>query len=77
MVKLIEFLATQKRLLQQEQEIKRLRQEMAALKGQNDSMREGMRRCVTCDYRIDYKHRQDAITEGLKSPPPPPESEDR
>jgi len=77
MVKLIEFFATQKRLVQQEREIKRLRQEVSTLKGQNDSMREGMRRCVTCDYRIDYKQRQDAATEGLKPPPPPPSSEDQ
>ena len=30
----------------------------AALRAQNQSMREGMRRCVTCDYRIDFKNRQ-------------------
>ena len=77
MVKLIEFFATQQRLLQQEQEIKRLRQEVSTLKGQNDSMREGMRRCVTCDYRIDYKQRQDATTEGLKPPPPPHQNKDK
>jgi hypothetical protein len=31
---------------------------------QNDSMREGMRRCVTCEYRIDYKQRQDSLANG-------------
>ncbi len=29
------------------------------LQAQNDSMRDGMRRCVTCEYRIDYKQRQE------------------
>lgn len=42
----------------QRREIKRLREENQTLRAQNDSMREGMRRCVTCDYRIDYKQRQ-------------------
>ncbi len=35
-----------------------LRRENADLRSKNDSMREGMRRCVTCDYRLDYKERQ-------------------
>ena len=77
MVKLIEFFATQKRLLQQQREIKRLRQEVSMLKGQNDSMRDGMRRCVTCDYRIDFKQRQDTATEGLQPPPLPHQREDK
>ena len=47
----------------QQQEIKRLRRENAKLQAQNESMREGMRRCVTCDYRIDYKQRQSATAE--------------
>ena len=25
---------------------------------QNESMRAGMRRCVTCEYRLDFKDRQ-------------------
>jgi hypothetical protein len=58
-LKLSEVLAPHRRLLQQEQEIRRLKQEVLALQNQNASMRSGMRRCVTCDYRIAYKNRQD------------------
>ena len=55
---LSKFIASQKRLWQQEQEVKQLRRELASLQAQNDSMREGMRRCITCEYRIDFKNRQ-------------------
>ena len=58
--KLSQFLSTQKSLWQLQQEVAALRKENATLKAQNASMREGMRRCVTCDYRIDYKQRQAA-----------------
>ena len=60
MAKWLEIFSAQKRLWQQRQEIEQLRGELAKLRAQNDSMREGMRRCVTCEYRIDYKQRQDA-----------------
>ena len=49
---------TQKRLLQQQRRIASLEQENAALRAQNQSMRDGMRRCVTCEYRIDFRNRQ-------------------
>ena len=55
---LFELLATQKRLLRQQREIKKLRAEVAMLQSQNASMREGMRRCISCEYRIDFKKRQ-------------------
>lgn len=55
---LFELFATQKRLLQQQREIKKLRAEIATLQSQNASMREGMRRCISCEYRIDFKNRQ-------------------
>ncbi|MEZ5571503.1 MAG: hypothetical protein R3E64_05710 [Halioglobus sp.] len=58
MGKLLDVLSAQKRLWQQRQEIEQLRAELTKLRTQNDSMREGMRRCVTCDYRIDFKQRQ-------------------
>ena len=52
----------QKKLLQQQvqqtREIKQLRTELAKLRSQNNSMRDGMRRCVSCDYRIDFKQKQ-------------------
>ena len=49
---------TQKRLLQQQRRIASLEQENEALRAQNQSMRDGMRRCVTCEYRIDLRNRQ-------------------
>ncbi|MEP1469472.1 MAG: hypothetical protein ABJK20_12705 [Halieaceae bacterium] len=66
MPKLRELFASQQRLLQQAREIEELKQQLTVLQMQNDSMREGMRRCVSCDYRIDYKSRQDqAVNKGL------------
>ncbi|CAA0125124.1 Uncharacterised protein [Halioglobus japonicus] len=60
MIKLADILSPRQRLLQQEREIAQLRGELTKLQAQNDSMRAGMRRCVTCEYRIDFKARQDA-----------------
>ena len=54
-----EIFFARKRLWQNRQEIDTLRTELDKLQQQNDSMREGMRRCVTCEYRIDVKQRQD------------------
>ncbi|ARN75701.1 hypothetical protein [Oceanicoccus sagamiensis] len=48
----------QKKLLEQERELNTLRAEVETLRQQNHSMKTGMRRCVSCDYRIDYKERQ-------------------
>ena len=56
---LLEIFFARKRLWQNRQEIDTLRTELDKLQQQNDSMREGMRRCVTCEYRIDVKQRQD------------------
>ena len=56
---LLEIFLARKRLWQHRQEINTLRTELDKLQQQNDSMREGMRRCVTCEYRIDVKQRQD------------------
>ena len=63
MFKLSALFAPQKRLLQQEREIKLLREELQSLQSQNASMRDGMRRCVTCEYRIYYKNRQGGTTD--------------
>lgn len=70
MAKLLEIFSTQKRLLQQQREIEQLREEITKLRAQNESMREGMRRCVTCEYRIDFKERQDSTIE-VEQPPAP------
>ena len=59
MLTLSQIFAPQRRLLQQEREIRQLKRELLALQNQNASIRSGMRRCVTCEYRIDYKNRQD------------------
>ena len=53
-----QFFASQKRLWQQQRELEQLRKEIVTLRAQNQSMKEGMRRCISCDYRIDYKDRQ-------------------
>jgi hypothetical protein len=58
MPKLPQIFAARKRLLQQQREIAALRKELAILRAQNESMRSGMRRCVSCEYRSDYKQRQ-------------------
>jgi hypothetical protein len=58
MSKLMDFLSPQKRLIEQQQTIKVLGAEVDKLRAQNESMRTGMRRCTTCDYRIDFKNRQ-------------------
>ena len=50
---------SQKRLLAQEAELRRLRDEIETLKQQNSSMREGMRRCVTCDYRLAVRNKEE------------------
>jgi hypothetical protein len=56
---LIEIFFARKRLWQARQDIKILRTERDRLQQQNHSMRDGMRRCVTCEYRIDYTQRHD------------------
>jgi len=61
MPKLRDLFASQQRLWQQAREIEDLKQQLTTLQLQNDSMRKGMRRCVTCDYRIDYKKRQGQV----------------
>ena len=70
MANLLEILTAQKRLWQQQRQIEELRKELTKLRAQNDSMRDGMRRCVTCDYRIDFKQRQDAGGHTRQAPAP-------
>ena len=57
-VQLREFFSTQWNVVQLRQEVATLRKRNARLELQNDSMRQGMRRCVTCEYRLDVKSRQ-------------------
>ena len=58
MANFLTFLSSQKRLLQQQQELKQLRKQVDMLTQQNDSMRQGMRRCISCDYRTKNKNTQ-------------------
>lgn len=53
-----EWFDRQRTVARQALEIKQLKAELETLRAQNASMREGMRRCTTCEYRIDYKQRQ-------------------
>ena len=59
MLSLRDLFSPRAQLLTQERRIKSLEQEVEKLQLQNISMREGMRRCVTCEYRIESKQRQD------------------
>jgi hypothetical protein len=43
----------EQRLWQQQREIEALRAELEKLRFQNERMAKGMRRCVTCEYRLE------------------------
>jgi hypothetical protein len=49
---LIELFAQERRMFQKDREIERLRDEVAKLAAQNTRIQQAMRRCVTCDYRL-------------------------
>ena len=57
---MLKFLRREKQLLAQAAELRRLREENAQLRAQNESMRAGMRRCITCEYRLVAKGRDTA-----------------
>lgn len=52
-MKLLETLARERRLRDQEKEIRELRQEIERMRAKNERMQEGMRRCVSCEYRLE------------------------
>lgn len=58
MPRLSDFFSPRLELLSQQRQIRALEKQVAELQAQNESMREGMRRCVTCEYRIEFKQRQ-------------------
>jgi uncharacterized protein with PIN domain len=60
MSKLNALFEREKRLAAQQREIKALESEVLKLRQQNERMREGMRRCVTCEYRIEVVARREA-----------------
>ncbi len=51
--RLREALAREWRLWEQKRRIAALEAELERLRAQNEHMRAGMRRCVTCEYRIE------------------------
>lgn len=53
MSKLYRFFAREKLLLQQSRELARLRDEVIQLRSQNEKINRAMRRCLTCEYRLD------------------------
>ena len=58
MPKLLEIIARERRIRQQKREIRELRGEFEKLQTQNERMREAMRRCLTCDYRLEVDGRR-------------------
>jgi Tfp pilus assembly protein PilN len=67
--KLGEFLRQEWRLQKQQREIDALRAQVAKLEAQNARTQQAMRRCITCDYRLEAiagrdeaKHTQSEIT---------------
>ena len=68
MRKIADFFRREKLVLSQQKEIAALRRETEKLQQQNESMREGMRRCTTCEYRIEIKQQQDNKREGDTRP---------
>lgn len=50
---------SQARLLaQKDEQLAALREELEAARAENARMREGMRRCVTCEYRIEVRSKR-------------------
>lgn len=58
MSKILELFARERRLITQSRELRELREEVGKLRTQTQRMREGMRRCVTCEYRIEVADRR-------------------
>ena len=51
----MKFLQREKRLREQAAELAVLRAEVEQLRARNESMRQGMRRCISCEYRLQIK----------------------
>lgn len=50
---LFAIFAWERRIQQQKREIRDLRQEIETLRVKNENMREAMRRCLACEYRLE------------------------
>lgn len=53
MTGLLEALDREKRLLLQSRELQTLRGEVERLRAENERIRTAMRRCLSCEYRLD------------------------
>jgi uncharacterized membrane protein len=53
MPKLFDWLRSEQRRRALERELEALRDEVDKLRVQNERMRAGMRRCTTCEYRLE------------------------
>ena len=53
----MKFIEREKKLVAQGRELKELRAELVRLRAQNESMSQGMRRCISCDYRLESRQR--------------------
>jgi prefoldin subunit 5 len=58
MPKLFDWLRSQQQHREQVRELRALREEVEKLRAQNERMRAGMRRCVTCEYRLEVVGRR-------------------
>jgi len=56
--KLLEILDQAWRVREQKREIRELRGELEKQRTQNERMRKAMRRCVTCEFRIEVEGRR-------------------
>jgi hypothetical protein len=56
--KLLEMLDQAWRVREQKREIRALRDELEKQRAQNERMRKAMRRCVTCEFRIEVEGRR-------------------
>jgi hypothetical protein len=50
---LFAIFAWERRIQQQKREIRDLREEVETLRAKNQNMREAMRRCLACEYRLE------------------------
>jgi hypothetical protein len=60
MQKLVALISREQRLIEQQREIEALESELQELRRQNERMRAGMRRCVSCEYRAEPGARREA-----------------
>jgi len=58
MSKLHELFAREGRLRAQSRELAALRSEVEALRAQNEKMKAAMRRCITCEFRLEVVGRR-------------------